>query len=181
MSCLGLCRGQTIFLDRDGTINQSPEEGKYITRPEELCLLPGAAKAIRILNENEITVVVVTNQRGVSLGLMTEEDLREIHNHLHSLLSAEGARIDHILYCPHAFCHCRKPGAGLLWNAAKNFPEVQLQGAIIIGDSANDIGAGRAAGIESVRLGKTAPDEPQPNAEKPTLLEAILSLTEEAP
>lgn len=177
MTSLKLFPGQTIFLDRDGTINHSPEEGKYITRPEELRLLPGAAEAIRILNKNQTTVVLATNQRGVSLGLMSEEDLGRVHGRLEELLDEEGAHLDHILYCPHSSCSCRKPEAGLLLRAAEQFPEVSLRGAVIIGDSARDIGAGRAAGIDSIRLGKTSPGEPQPTEEEATLIHAVQSLT----
>lgn len=173
--------GQTIFLDRDGTINRSPQEGEYITRPEELHLLPGSAEAIRILNKSQATVVLVTNQRGISLGLMSEEDLEHVHSRLAQLLAKEGAHIDHILYCPHSSCGCRKPQAGLLLQAAEQFAKVSLQGAIIIGDSARDIGAGRAAGIDSILLGRASPGEPRPTEEKKTLLAAVKSLINNSP
>ena len=101
------------FLDRDGTINVKAPEGDYITRPERLRLLGGAADAIRQLNDAAIPVFVVTNQRGIALGRMTEGDLAAVHERLDAMLAeAGGARIDDYAHCPHerGACDCRKPG-----------------------------------------------------------------------
>jgi D-glycero-D-manno-heptose 1,7-bisphosphate phosphatase len=67
-------RPEAVLLDRDGTVNVKAPEGEYITHPEQLQLLPGAAKAIKTLNDALVTVVIVTNQRGIALGRMTEDD-----------------------------------------------------------------------------------------------------------
>ena len=88
----------TVFLDRDGTIN---EEVNYLHRPEDLRLLPGAAQAIRLWNENGFRVVVVTNQAGVARGYYTEADVENLHRYMNQVLARDGAHIDAFYYCPH--------------------------------------------------------------------------------
>jgi D-glycero-D-manno-heptose 1,7-bisphosphate phosphatase len=149
------------FLDRDGTINAKPSEGDYVTRPDELELLPGAAAAIRSLNDAGVTVVVVTNQRGIALGRMTERELAAVHERLATMLaSAAGAHVDSFLHCPHDVgqYECRKPAPGLLRRARERFPWVDLRGSAIVGDSESDVQAGRALGMQTVQLGVDTPD-----------------------
>ena len=145
------------FLDRDGTINVKAPEGEYIERPSEVTLLPGAAEAIRSLNDAGIPVVVVTNQRGIALGRMTEEDLADVHARLSALLAAEGARIDALYHCPHdkGVCDCRKPGTALLERAAAEHG-IDLARSVLIGDSESDVEAGRRVGARTVLLGRDA-------------------------
>jgi D-glycero-D-manno-heptose 1,7-bisphosphate phosphatase len=145
----------TAFLDRDGTINQKAPNGGYVLDPAQLQLLPGAGAAIRRLNDASWRVVVVTNQRGIARGLMTDEDLRRVHERLAELLGEDGARIDRIYYCPHedGTCDCRKPGTGLLERARSENPEIAFERAVFIGDSQIDVDAGRAAGIKTVAVG----------------------------
>ncbi|MYR57340.1 HAD-IIIA family hydrolase [Streptomyces sp. SID625] len=144
----------TFFLDRDGTVNAAPPPGLYLTRPEELRLLPGAAEAVRTLNRRGHRVVVVTNQRGVARGLVTSVELAAVERRLAELLGAEGAHWDGYYVCPHAAdsCRCRKPRPGLLEAAARDIPRLSLPDAVMIGDSETDVGAGRAAGCRTVRL-----------------------------
>jgi D-glycero-D-manno-heptose 1,7-bisphosphate phosphatase len=142
-----------ILLDRDGTINAKAPDGGYITRPEDLILLPGAAGAIASLNKLELPVAVVTNQRGVALKRLTESTLSQIHERMYSLLAEEGAHIDTLVYCPHHLdeCACRKPMPGLLFEAAKRL-KMDPMHAVMVGDSENDIIAGQAAGCRTIRL-----------------------------
>ena len=150
-----------VFLDRDGTINAKAPEGDYITEPERLTLLPGAAHAIRRLNELGALVIVVTNQRGIALGRMTDADLEDVHAQLRSLLEKQaGARLDAIFHCPHdaGACHCRKPAPGLIYQARAWRPEIDLARSIIIGDSRTDSTAGRRAGLNTILLGRDAGD-----------------------
>ncbi|GAA2253929.1 D-glycero-beta-D-manno-heptose 1,7-bisphosphate 7-phosphatase [Streptomyces amakusaensis] len=144
----------TFFLDRDGTVNVKAPDGQYVCAPEELRLLPGAAAAIRHLNRHGRRVVVVTNQRGVALGLMSRADLESVEKHLAELLWAEGAYVDAYYACIHhrGECDCRKPAPGLLLTAAREIPGVSLGDAVMIGDSESDVRAGRAAGCATVRL-----------------------------
>jgi D-glycero-D-manno-heptose 1,7-bisphosphate phosphatase len=148
-------RPAAALLDRDGTINVKAREGEYVTRPDEMRLLPGAAKAISRLNAAGVPVAVVTNQRGIALGRMTESDLHEIHGRMRALLAAAGARIDGIFHCPHEIgtCACRKPGTLLLQQAREQFGLSTLEGAVMIGDSPCDVLAGRAVGARTVLLG----------------------------
>jgi D-glycero-D-manno-heptose 1,7-bisphosphate phosphatase len=148
----------TAFLDRDGTITRKPTEGSYVLAPEQLQLLPGAGDAIRRLNQAGWRVVVVTNQRGIARGLMSEEDLASVHERLRALLEETGATIDRIYHCPHeaGTCECRKPGTGLLETARREDPEMSFERAVLIGDSQIDIDAGRAAGIRTVAIGSAS-------------------------
>jgi D-glycero-D-manno-heptose 1,7-bisphosphate phosphatase len=170
---------RTVFLDRDGTINRGAAEGDYIRSPEEVELLPGAAEAIRILNQLPAKVVVVTNQRGIALGLMSEDDLAAVNARLEQLLTAEGARLDAILHCPHGKdeCECRKPGPGMFERAAREVPGASLEGAAMIGDSPLDVEAGNRLGLTTIRLGPSAPGNPEPDFEAADLAEAVELLT----
>ena len=167
-------RLDAVFLDRDGTINVKAPEGEYITRPEDLRLLPGAGEGIRILNRAGVPVVVITNQRGVALGRMDESDLTAIHLRLEELLQVHGARIDGIFYCPHdkGVCDCRKPGTLLLRRARASLGLTTLSDSVMIGDSPSDVEAGRRAGARTVLLDPRE-DAPQRDDVAPTLLDAV--------
>jgi D-glycero-D-manno-heptose 1,7-bisphosphate phosphatase len=151
------------LLDRDGTLNRKPPEGEWITAVDELEVLPGAAEAVRRLNAAGIPVAVVTNQRAIALGRLSEAGLGRIHAQLAWRLARVGAHVDAIYHCPHAHgsCRCRKPEPGLLEAAARDFG-VPLHEAVMIGDSASDVEAGRRAGARTVRL---APIGVRPAAE----------------
>jgi D-glycero-D-manno-heptose 1,7-bisphosphate phosphatase len=147
---------KTVFLDRDGTIIQKAEEGDYIRRPDDVVLLEGAADAVGMLNRADIRTVIVTNQRGVDLGLMTAADVTAVNDRLRSLLGERGAWVDALYVCPHGAdtCDCRKPLPGLLFLAAREHPGLHLSEAVMVGDSETDVLAGRAAGACTVLLGK---------------------------
>jgi D-glycero-D-manno-heptose 1,7-bisphosphate phosphatase len=171
--------GRTVFLDRDGTINESPPEGEYVTSPAGLRLLPGAAEAIRRLNEFPAKAVVVTNQRGIALGKMSEEDLAAVHERLESDLASAGAHLDGILHCPHheGSCECRKPGTAMFERAAREIAGVRLAGSAMVGDTARDVEAGRRLGLATVRIGPPDEGEPAADYEAADLLEAVRLLT----
>ena len=155
---------KAVFLDRDGTIN------KYIgflRDIEEFELLPGAADAIRLINESGYLAVVVTNQPVIARGEVTEEQLQMIHNKMETLLGNEGAYLDAIYYCPHhphkgyegeipelkMVCSCRKPAPGMLLAAAEEF-HIDLQNSWMIGDTQSDVGAGQNAGCRTALIGE---------------------------
>jgi D-glycero-D-manno-heptose 1,7-bisphosphate phosphatase len=150
------------FLDRDGTINvKAGGKGNYVERPEQLVLLAGAAPAVRRLNDAGLKVIVITNQRGIALGRMTHEDLDRVHARMSELLASEaGAHVDDIFYCPHEIdaCDCRKPDVGLFLQAKERWPEIDLAASAMVGDSENDVIAGRSLGMTSIWLGTDAPD-----------------------
>lgn len=140
-----------VFLDRDGVINRKMPEGRWVTSPDELVLCPGAASAISRLNEANIKAIVVTNQRGIALGVYSEADLGRIHDRLRTLLNAENAHIDAIYYCPHArdICQCRKPKPGMFLQAFQDFPSATPANSLLIGDSLSDIEAGSNLGMKT--------------------------------
>lgn len=146
-----------VFLDRDGTLL---DEGGYLADPAGLRLLPGAASALRRLNDAGLPVVLVTNQSGVARGLFSENDLARVHAALARSLAREGAHLDGIHYCPHLppeageephgpyvqVCDCRKPAPGLYREAARTHG-LALERSWAIGDSLRDLEGAQRAGI----------------------------------
>lgn len=148
---------RAVILDRDGVINDNSKIIN-VNKPEQFHLFPHAAEAIALLNHAGFTVVVATNQGGVGLGYMTEDDLNRIHAYMCELLSQQGAVIDGIAACthaPHAGCKCRKPEPGMLFNLAEQH-QFNLSQSYMVGDRVSDIEAGRAAGCKTVFLGNPA-------------------------
>lgn len=142
----------TIFLDRDGVINEKLPEGSYVTRWEEFRLLPGVPQAIARLNRAGLRVIVVSNQRGVALGLYSAADVESIHMRLQQELAASGACIDAFYFCPHdkSGCDCRKPLPGMFEQARRDFPTIDAATSAMIGDSAVDVEFGRRIGMQTI-------------------------------
>ena len=129
---------KAVFLDRDGTIAR---DVPYCSRPEDFELLPGVAEGIKLLNEHDFKVVVVTNQSGIARGYFTERMLAEIHNKMITQLAEHGAHVDAIYYCPHHpddKCECRKPKPKMLFQAAIDL-DINLSQSYVIGDSKMDV------------------------------------------
>jgi D-glycero-D-manno-heptose 1,7-bisphosphate phosphatase len=147
----GLADIRTVFLDRDGTINVKPPEGQYVTSPAELVLLPGAARALAMLNAAGVRTVLVTNQSWLSRPAGDAARYAAVHARLAELLAAEGARLDAAYHCPHApgTCECRKPQPGMLRRAAREL-RIELGQSVMIGDRGSDLRAGRAAGTSTI-------------------------------
>jgi D-glycero-D-manno-heptose 1,7-bisphosphate phosphatase len=141
-----------VFLDREGIVNRKPPEGTYVTCWEQFDLLPGVDQAIARLNRSGRKVIIVTNQRGVALGHMTQADLDDIHNRLREHLAHRGAHLDAIYSCPHDVgqCHCRKPDTGLFERAFADFPDARPHNSVMIGDSLSDIEAGTRMGMSTI-------------------------------
>ena len=150
----------TVFLDRDGTINVKAAEGDYVTTPDRLELLPGAADAIRRLNAAGLKVIVVTNQRGVALGRMSEADLARVHERLLRELRARGARVDAFYACTHdtGCCTCRKPDTGLFLRAQRDLAGLDFARALVIGDGRADMDAAARLGCRRILIDAAAPD-----------------------
>jgi D-glycero-D-manno-heptose 1,7-bisphosphate phosphatase len=148
-----------VLTDRDGVLNEDRLHG--VRRPEELVLLPGAAEAVRRLNEAGIPIAVVTNQSIVGRGLITAPELEAIHQRLRSELArAAGAKLDLILCAPdqpEKPGPDRKPAPGMLLKAMKRYAGTPAD-TVMIGDDRRDIQAGAAAGCRRilVRTGKGA-------------------------
>jgi D-glycero-D-manno-heptose 1,7-bisphosphate phosphatase len=143
-----------VFLDRDGVLNRKAPPAQYITRPEELVILPGVEEAVAALNRAGRKVIVVTNQRGIALGLYSHDDLDGIHDKLRAQLAAHGGHLDAIYVCPHEAgqCNCRKPLTGLFERAYRDFPDATPESSVMVGDSLRDIEAGLRAGMATVLI-----------------------------
>ena len=145
---------KAAFLDRDGVINRNAPEGQYVTRWDDFQMLPGVVEGIGQLHQAGYSVIVVTNQRCVAKGLITERDLQSLHRQMTWYLSQAGAAIDAFYYCPHDVeppCRCRKPAPGMLLDAAGQHG-FDLAKSWMIGDSEVDIQAGKNAGCKTARL-----------------------------
>jgi len=153
-------RQRAVFLDRDGTLNRA---NGFVTRPEQFDLLPGAAAAVRAINESGYLAIVATNQPVIARGECSLGDLRAIHDKMETLLGIEGAYLDDLFFCPHhpdkgfpgeameykIECECRKPKPGMLLAAAAKY-NIDLSASYMLGDDERDMGAGRAAGCTPI-------------------------------
>jgi D-glycero-D-manno-heptose 1,7-bisphosphate phosphatase len=133
-------RRHAVFLDRDGTII---EDVAYLRDPGQVRLLPGAAGAIKRLNEHGFLAIVVTNQSGIARGLLSRNDYQVAERRVDELLQAAGARLDAHYFCPHlpeltGPCDCRKPGVLLYRQAAEEF-HIDLHESWWVGDRLRDV------------------------------------------
>jgi D-glycero-D-manno-heptose 1,7-bisphosphate phosphatase len=175
---------KAVFLDRDGTL--IVERG-YITVPDNVELIPGAAAAVVRLRDAGWKVIVVTNQGAVAKGMITEDELGLIHFRMVSMLAEQGAQLDGLYYCPHhpdgdqmqysVECDCRKPRPGLLERAAGEHG-IELSESVMIGDTLRDLEAGRGAGTRGVLVltghgGATAAEEHGADHVAPDLAAAV--------
>ncbi len=154
---------RAIFLDRDGTINKYVA---FLRNIDDFDLIDGVSDAIRAINNSGYLAIVVTNQPVIARGEVTFGELDEIHNKMETLLGYDGAYLDGIYFCPHhphkgydgevpelkIDCDCRKPKPGMLLQAAEEF-NIDLSLSWMIGDSENDILAGKAAGCKTGLIG----------------------------
>jgi len=146
------------FLDRDGVLNV---DHGYTHKPEQLEWTEGAVEAVRLLNEAGYYVLVVTNQSGIARGYYDEEAVKSLHKHMQKSLAAHGAHIDAFYYCPHhpegsikrlaVQCRCRKPGPGMLEQAAREWP-INIGASFLIGDKDHDLAAAAAFNIRGIKF-----------------------------
>lgn len=145
-----------VFLDRDGVLSV---EKSYVRSVEELELFPYARECVRAIHEKGYLAIVVTNQSGVARGYFTEEQLQGMNRHL-----MEKTGVDAVYYCPHhengivrayaSKCRCRKPAAGMIWQACRDFniDRTGIENSYMVGDRASDIQLGQNAGLTTVLL-----------------------------
>lgn len=145
---------KTVFLDRDGVLNEKAPEGSYVASWKDFHILPHVPEALSRLNRSGLRVIVVTNQRGVALGLYTLADIEAMHAALQQILRFEDARVDAFYVCPHDAdsCRCRKPLPGLFEQAVARFPEISPATSVMIGDSLLDIEFGRRLGMATILI-----------------------------
>lgn len=146
---------KAVFLDRDGTM---AKDVYYCSRPEDFQLFPNTPKAVKLLNEHDFKVIVITNQSGIARGYFTRETLAKIHRKMKKELAKEGAWVDAIYHCPHHpddNCNCRKPKPKLVLQAAKDF-DIDLRCSFVVGDLQMDVELGSAVGCQTVLVGTAA-------------------------
>ncbi len=142
---------RAVFLDRDGTLI---DDVGYISDPDDVRLVPGAADALRALRGAGFRLVVASNRSGLGRGLVTQDQADAVHQRFVEELERAGAEIDAAYYCPHApeeRCACRKPLPGLIIDAAREL-ELDLERSFMVGNSDVDVAAGEAAGCRTILL-----------------------------
>ncbi|MDD4951547.1 MAG: HAD-IIIA family hydrolase [Desulfovibrionaceae bacterium] len=146
----GLSSGAAaVFLDRDGTVIQ---ERHYLRDPDQVELIPGAARALERLKALGLKLVLVSNQSGVGRGYFSTRDVDAVHERLRAILAREGVELDGIFFCPHApdeGCGCRKPAPGMALRAAESLG-LDLGQSFVVGDKACDVDLGRAVGATAI-------------------------------
>ena len=138
---------RAVFLDRDGTLI---EEGLYLSDPEQVVLLPGAATALSDFRKAGFLLVVVTNQSGIARGLYSEDEYHTVAKRLDDLLAEAGSPLDATMYCPHhpdfgPACQCRKPATGMYRRAADEL-RLDLTDSYYVGDKVADVMAAHELG-----------------------------------
>ncbi len=154
----------TLFIDRDGVINHEKKD-EYIRNPDEFRFYDGVKEAIKTFNAYFGKVIIISNQRGVGRQLMTEKDLLDIHTNMLAEIGAAGGRIDKIYYCTSTDNKhiCRKPNPGMAFLAKKDFPGIDFSRSIMIGNKPGDMLFGRFAGIRTVFVRTTNPEQTFPH------------------
>lgn len=149
----------TLFLDRDGVINKEIPN-YYVLSWKEFVFEDGVLEALSRLKTIFGRILIVTNQRGVGKGLMTESDLNEIHFRMLSVIHAHGGRIDKVYSCTDldSDSPCRKPNPGMAYEAKRDFPEIDFSRSVMVGNHLRDMEFGRRLGMHTVWIASTEPD-----------------------
>jgi D-glycero-alpha-D-manno-heptose 1-phosphate guanylyltransferase len=168
----------TLFLDRDGVINEE-RLNHYVLHWEQFIFSPGVLEAFKKLSARFGRILIVSNQRGVGKGLMTEESLTDIHREMKKEVAQVGGHIDQIYYCidvddKH---YGRKPNPGMAYQAALDFPEIDFNKAIMVGNKPSDMRFGRAAGLFTVFVRTTNPDQEFPHPDIDLCYDSLLDFT----
>lgn len=154
----------TLFLDRDGVINED-KIGSYIFNKDEFFFLPGVKDAMKIFADAFGVIVIVTNQRGIGKGLMTEADLHDIHAYMLSELGVHGGRIDKIYFAPdlNSDSPNRKPLPGMALQAKEDFPHIDFEKSVMVGNKLSDMEFGKNIHAKTVFIPSTNPETPFPH------------------
>lgn len=154
----------TLFLDRDGVINVEKYQD-YIYNYGEFVFHDGVKDALRYLSAAFKRIIIITNQRGVGRQLMTEQELISIHEQMLAEVEASGGRIHKIYYCianDHEHPN-RKPNPGMYHEAKRDFPDIDPKKSLMVGNTLSDMEFGRNAGMHTVFVRTTSPDQPYPD------------------
>ncbi len=156
----------TLFLDRDGVINYE-NQGTYVRNWNEFIFYPQATENIAYFNKRFQRLILATNQRGITKEIMTLADLEDIHVNMQKEIEEKGGKIDRIYFCVEAEASspCRKPNPGMAFQAARDFPEIDLNKSLMVGNNLSDMLFGKNAGMKTVFLKTTQPDLELPHEE----------------
>ncbi len=147
----------TLFLDRDGVINHE-KHLDYIHTWDEFVFYDGVQEAIAIFAKIFRHIIVVTNQRGIAKGVTKLEDLDLIHKNMIAAIKENGGSIDAVYFCPDMDSPNRKPNPGMGLQAAQDFPDIDLNKAIMVGNTLSDMQFGRNLGMHTIFLPTTRPE-----------------------
>lgn len=147
----------TLFLDRDGVINHE-KHLDYIHTWDEFAFYDGVKEAIAIFAKKFKRIIIVTNQRGIAKGVTKLKDLQLIHKNMVAEIEAAGGRIDAVYFCPDLESPNRKPNPGMGLQAVKDFQDIDLSKAIMIGNTLSDMQFGRNLGVQTIFLPTTRPE-----------------------
>lgn len=156
--------GWTLFLDRDGVINYE-KKMDYILNWDEFKFYEEVPQMMSILSKKFGRIIIVSNQRGVGKGLMSDLDLSEIHDKLNKQVAEAGGRIDRIYVCTSTDNNHldRKPNPGMALKARKDFPEIDFSRSLMVGNRLSDMAFGRKTGMFTVFLDTTNPETAWPH------------------
>lgn len=171
----------TLFLDRDGVLNIEKDQD-YIRHVAEFEFYPNIASQFYKLNQRFPLILVVTNQRGIGKGLMTESDLHEIHQHIQTQLNLHQGRIHQFYFAPDLDNNApnRKPNIGMGLQAKLDFPQIEFKKSIMIGNNISDMEFGRGLGMKTVYVNTTKPrTEPHPSID--LLVENLIDFIDRLP
>jgi D-glycero-D-manno-heptose 1,7-bisphosphate phosphatase len=165
----------TLFLDRDGVINNE-KQADYICHYKEFVFHEGVKEALKMLADIFPLILVATNQRGIGKGLMTEKDLDDIHSNMLREIKSSGGRIDKIYYNTSLNNDdpMRKPQTGMALLAKKDFPRIHFPHSIMVGNNVSDMLFGRNAGMHTVFLKTTNPDQELPHVSIDLVFNSLL-------
>lgn len=165
----------TLFLDRDGVINED-KPGSYIFNAGEFVFMEGAPALFGELTKKFGHIIIVTNQRGIGKGLMTEEDLTSIHQKMLAGIRAAGGRVDGIYFAPSLLNtdYQRKPNPGMAHQAVTDFPQIALEKSVMVGNKMSDMAFGRHAGMYTVYISSTNPEAPFPHPDVDLRYQSLL-------
>ena len=152
----------TLFLDRDGVINKNIDKS-YVLNWDEFEFVDGVLETMPKLAGIFPRIIVVTNQQCIAKGLITEDELSEIHQNMMNMIELNGGRIDAVYYAPDKASPqnlLRKPGNGMALLAKKDFPEIDFKKCIMVGDKLSDMEFGKSLDMTTVYLSNTYIENP---------------------
>jgi D-glycero-D-manno-heptose 1,7-bisphosphate phosphatase len=154
----------TLFLDRDGVMNYEIR-GTYVRNWEEFIFYPQTPENIEYFNTRFQRLILATNQRGITKGIMTLSDLERIHSNMLKGIEEKGGKIDRIYFCidGESSSPCRKPNPGMALQAAGDFPDIDLNKSLMVGNNISDMLFGKNAGMKTIFLKTTNPELELPN------------------